>query len=175
MVRLVIHGLVSPTVMILMSKDCCRACKSFVVHLLSGLFRWKTTRACHELTLSKRSRALLQAKLATEWRRNQQPCNHYIMDRPMYHLSSTQPLPNLIAQSRGEAYSLTDLPNTIMRPRPPQPTESIRNVIHVRPQNDAQNIETSRRSEVILRCQQIRPMDAVPDPVSKIDSFKTEE
>ena len=154
--RLAIHGLVSPTLMIWMSNDCRHACRTFMANLLSQMFK-RHRNECNELILSSRSRALLQARLATEWR-NQQTCSQgqkLAQNNP----PSVQALPTLINQLH------TQLPSMLPRA----------DLIHVRPLAEAQhtpgNVGNLDRSEVILRCSQLRPMRNIPDPVLRINSF----
>ena len=158
--RLAIHGLVSPTLMIWMSNDCRHACKTFMANLLSQMFK-RHRNECNELILSSRSRALLQARLATEWR-NQQTCSQgqkLAQGNPPHLSASVQALPTLINQLH------TQLPSMLPRA----------NLIHVRPLAEAQhtpgNVGNLDRSEVILRCSQLRPMRNIPDPVLRINSF----
>ena len=154
--RLAVHGLVSPTLMIWMSNDCRHACRTFMANLLSQMFK-RHRDDCNELILSSRSRALLQARLATEWR-NQQTCSQG-QKLAQGNPPSVQALPTLINQLH------TQLPSMLPRA----------NLIHVRPLAEAQhtpgNVGNLDRSEVILRCSQLRLMRNIPDPVLRINSF----
>ena len=135
----------------------------------------------NEAALSKREKALAQARLATEWR-NQQPCrakNSMLVPaaRPLQQRNVDSILSSLTTRSgqrrddpeiivEGQSIPIVSRTTTDQLLR--QSFESVSNVIKVTPIPG----NASRESEVMLKCTNLNLIAKVDDPVDRIGSFQ---
>ena len=178
----IVHGLVTPTHMIWTSTEYAEACRSFLVNICSTCFSMMKQANENEAALSKREKALAQARLATEWR-NQQPCrakNSMLVPaaRPLQPRNVDSILSSLTTRSgqrredhentvEGQSISIVSRTTTtdqLLR----KSLESVSTVIKVTP--IAGN--ASRESEVMLKCSNLNLIAKVDDPVDRIGSFQ---
>ena len=177
-----VHGLVTPTHMIWTSTEYTEACQSFLVNISSMCFSITKQANGNEAALSKREKALAQARLATEWR-NQQSCrakNSMLVPaaRPLQPRNVDSILSSLTTRSgqrredhentvEGQSISIVSRTTTtdqLLR----KSFESVSTVIKVTP--IAGN--ASRESEVMLKCSNLNLIAKVDDPVDRIGSFQ---
>ena len=169
------NGFLSPTIMIWMSTECQQALKIMLADL-HPCFGINKNAVVEKDAISKRDRALIVAREAAEWRRNQ-PCNSrkvsasgmtkidvQTVETIVYGLK-TRRQGNLEQQSSMPENSLNNQPVT-PRNVPVTPIPSQMQVLAVKTVHD-------NNSEVLLRCAKLKLMHNLDDPVNYIASFKT--
>ena len=174
-----VHGL-SATIMICTSTECRKGCKSL---LNSWIFLFRTGRVLNESpkSNSKKDKALWQAKRATEWRRKQ-TCD--VMKKVSPLIGTTNPemiMSNLrVRQELSAPTGLQGLEATT-HPVDNSVKENVRfaEIIHVKPFGTPQaefererQVHDSKTSELLLRCNQLKLMDNLDDPVHAITDFQ---
>ena len=178
-----IHGLVTPTLMIWTSTECRQACKS----LMADILPFFNIPVSHDsVMLSKRDRALRQARLATEWRRQQTTSTHTSRvvggTAPMnqsqtatHILSNMRLRQSCQPQEQGRICPGANDPVRSCDTGDETLSSSCAKVILVAPvsSSNPKNNETQNRSEIMLKCTALNLIKNIDDPVKKIDCFKS--
>ena len=169
----ILHGTVSPVIMMMTSTECMQACKFILARLLSICSIRRDLLVGNDMAVSARDKALVQARLATQWRK-QQSCavqNRRPATLPMEGLAwgpktFDQVLSNLTARSQ-----------QMDQQNPSISGAGRAKVVQVASAANLQtrainNREQERKSEVLLRCTGLNLMNRVDDPVNLIGSFQ---
>ena len=178
-----IHGLVTPTLMIWTSTECRQACKSLMAEILPF---FNIPVSSDSVMLSKRDRALRQARLATEWRRQQVTSTHIrgVAGRTA-PMNQSQTATHIISSMKLRQSGQSHEQGRIY----PRANDTVRNcdiedetvssscsrVILVAPvpSSNVSNQERQNRTEIMLKCTALNLIKNIDDPVKKIDCFKS--
>ena len=163
------HGVCIPTILLLTSSEFRQATKAILVKVTPCLFG--STGNHETVALSKKDKALLVARQAAEWRR-QQPCNaHALQTQDMTDVTLKHMISALKLRQENRVFprSSENGPGLARNHQTPQ-------ILHVRPATTVGHRFSTKQhnlSGVMLRCADLRPMKNLDDPVHKIDCFKT--
>ena len=183
------HGVLIPTLELWKSTEVRQACKGIMVKMLPCLM--KNYMQKEFIAISEKDKALVVAKEAAEWRRQQQGSSKpvpitdltkvdvQIVEKTLTRLRSRQEILKC-QRSDGDGNSSPtesnldgiEVDRSYVVPVYDPPLK----ILHVK---SVSNIDEhfqyciKSKSEIILRCASLRPMENLDDPVHKIDCFTT--
>ena len=146
------------------STECWKASKIAIATILPCLRRYQFWNVTENVT--KRERDLALAKEALQWRRQQTPIVNNLPPAVQYqgakvtisHLQTRRQLATGMGRRSVVSFDCHEPTEQILQPK----------IIQVKAVK-----ENNQKSEVLLKCANLKLMDNLDDPIRKIDSFKT--